>query len=549
MTMGGRLTRITALAALLVAVAIAFADSSIVVIALPDVLRQFDTSITGAAWVVTAYNLVLALASLALVVLRRRTRPERLLVTGVVLFLGSSIAAGAAPRFWVLVSARSLQGLGAALLLAGSLAAMRALAPARGAALWAGAGLFGAALGPAAGGLLTELFSWRAIFYAQAPAAALALLAARSGPEPVPETAAPRGRRLAANAGLAFVSAALVGLLFLAVVLLIDVWRLSPLAAAAVVSVIPLATLAAQPLARRAGPGTGVLLLAGGLTAMGLLPARSVVWAALSLAIAGTGLGLVVPGLSRIALAGGGAAGASTTWARHAGLVLGLLVLTPLLSSDLAAAGDRAKLRATAAVLDSQLPATEKLELAFDLAPVLAHPPRKGLPSFEHTLAGRPPEEAALGGRLDSIVEAGVTRGFRTSFLVAALLALAALVPVVLAAAAPARRVAALAVAACVALLGAEFARGALDYGARPRILPACAVRASFPGSGADPAAQRLVLHGLDLVACRVGKSRERLVVDLAGAGVDAADFADRLDAYAKRLVTLPSWLRNLLGG
>ena len=551
--MPGRLAKGATLAAVLVAIAIAFADSSIVVIALPDVLRRFDASITSVAWVVTAYNLALALGALTLVALGARAAPARLLRAGIVLFAASSLAAGAAPDLWFLVSARAVQGIGGALLLAGSLAAVRSLSSERGAALWAGAGLFGAALGPAAGGLLTELFSWRAIFYAQAPLAALALVAGGRRTEAALHPRSAPLPRVAANGALALVSAALVGLLFLAVVLLIDVWRLSPLVAAAVVSAIPLATVAAQPLAARAGSrpaaAAGVILLAAGLGGMGLLPARSIVWAAISLSVSGAGLGLVVPGLSRIALAGGPTAGASTAWARHAGLVFGLLMLTPLLSSDLTEAGDRAKLRATSAVLDSQLPASSKLQLAFDLAPVLARPPRKGLPSFSRELSSRPPAEAALGGRLDSIVQASVTRGFRSSFLVAAILALAALVP--LAFALPGwrpRRAPALALAVAAALIGAEVARGALDYGARPRVYPPCAKRQSFPGSGADPTAQRLVLEGLDLVSCRVGKSRERLVVDLAGAGVDAANLADRLEGYAKRLSRLPDWLRRLLG-
>jgi MFS family permease len=539
-----RIRRTAALAALLAAVAIAFADSSIVVIALPDVLRQFDTSITGVAWVVTAYNLALAVVSLALVVVVARRPAARLLPVGIVVFAASSLVAGAAPDLWVLVSARTVQGIGAALLLAGSLAAVRALAAARGPELWAGAGLLGAAVGPAAGGLLTEVFSWRAIFYAQAPVAAAALVAAGRRVEPFPAEQSARRPRVAANAALALVSAALVGLLFLAVVLLIDVWRLSPLAAAGVVSVIPLATAAAQPVAARVGPGAGVLLLAGGLAGMALLPARSVIWAVIVLAIAGAGLGLVVPALSRIALGGGAAAGATTAWARHAGLVVGLLVLTPLLSSDLTAAADRAKLHATAAVLDAPLPAERKLRLAFDLAPVLAHPPRKGLPSFTETLADRPADEARLGGRLDSIVQASVTRGFRTSFLIAALLAFLALLPLAFAVRVTARAPA-FAAAVAAALVGAELARGALTYGERPRVLPACAKRPSFPGNGVDPEAQRLVLRSLDFVACRVHKTREQLVVDLAGAGVDAADFVERLVGYAR---ALPDWLRRLFG-
>jgi MFS family permease len=555
--MPDRLARGAALSAILAAVAIAFADSSIVVIALPEVLRRFDASVTGVAWVVTSYNVALAAASLALVALAARGRRGGLR-SGLALFAASSIACGAAPSLATLVAFRAVQGLGGALLLTASLPAARGLAGARGVRLWAAAGLFGAAVGPAAGGLLTELAGWRSIFFAQTPLAAAALLArtTRGRPEPAGEAVAPVRRRTAANAALALASAALVGLLFLAVVLLIDVWRLSPLAAAAVVSAIPLGTLAAQPLARTSSRETGaagVVLLAGGLAALALLPTRSIALAACVLALSGLGLGLVVPGLNRTALAGGPVAGTWTIWARHAGLVLGLLILTPLLSRDLTAAAERAKLQATAAVLDSQLPARAKLELAFALAPVLSHPPSKGLPSLEHEAArAGGPAESRLGRRLDSIVEGAVTRGFRTSLLVAALLGLCALAPLALASSGGGRRALrapAVALALAAALVAGELAGGALAYGARPRVLPPCAKRASLPGSGADATTQRLVLRGLDLVACRAHQSREQLVLDLAGTGVDAADLVDRLVRYAGQLAHLPGWLLRLLRG
>ena len=88
--------------------------------------------------------------------------------------------------------ARCLQGAGAALMLGASLPVLAALhgSTAVGRRLWAGAGVAGAVIGPALGGLLTQLFDWRAIFLLQAPVAALAwwVLAHRM-PEP---TSAPR---------------------------------------------------------------------------------------------------------------------------------------------------------------------------------------------------------------------------------------------------------------------------------------------------------------------------------------------------------------------
>src|SRR5262249_26906376 len=155
-----------------------------------------------------------------------------------------------------------------------------------------------------------------------------------------------------------------------------------------------------------------------------------------------------------------------------------------------------------AAVLDSQLPAKTKLQLAFNLAPVLSHPPSKGLPDFTRELAKR--DQPALGRELDSIVEASVTRSFRRSFLVAALLAACAFVPFALAGRRRSLRLVAVAAAAAAALVGAELARGALHYGERPRVLPPCASRPSYSGGGVDPAAQRIVLKSLDFVACHV---------------------------------------------
>jgi MFS family permease len=144
-----RLAKAAAATVVLASVAVAFADSSIVVLALPDLLGQFDVSIGSVAWVVTAYNLVLAIAALALVRVAPRLEARRLALIGGMVFLVASLACAVAPGVWSLVACRAAQGLGAALLLLGALPLTRALAstPVRGSALWTGAGVFGAALG------------------------------------------------------------------------------------------------------------------------------------------------------------------------------------------------------------------------------------------------------------------------------------------------------------------------------------------------------------------------------------------------------------------
>ena len=76
-------------AAVAVAVAVAFADSSIVVLALPELYARFDTTIEGVAWVITSYNLVLAICALALVVVVHHARANLLLAAGTILFLAA----------------------------------------------------------------------------------------------------------------------------------------------------------------------------------------------------------------------------------------------------------------------------------------------------------------------------------------------------------------------------------------------------------------------------------------------------------------------------
>src|SRR4051812_23364706 len=311
-------------AAVAASVAVAFADSSIVVLALPELYGAFNTTIVGVSWVITSYNVVVAVV--AAVVAFRRFDARRAAQAGLVLFCAGSIGCAAAWSLPALIAFRCVQGLGGALLLASSLALI-------GAVRWTTVAVLGAVLGPMLGGVLTQLFDWRAIFVVQAPVAAVALLATR-GAVPVAEEA-PRRRRargaLAADAALGLVFAALVGALFLAVLLVITVWGLEPIVGALVVSALPAATLAARPLGRglprlQAVCG-GALMLAAGLGSLALLPRVSDALVAVSLAFCGTGIGLAVPVLTRDSLdaeAGIVRSGALTVAARHAGLVLAL---------------------------------------------------------------------------------------------------------------------------------------------------------------------------------------------------------------------------------
>ena len=425
------------------AVAIAFADSSIVVLALPELYGRFNTTIEGVAWVVTAYNVAVAVTALGLVLIVHRINAARVLGAGLVVFLGASIACAAAGSLPFLIGMRSVQGVGAALLLAGSLPVLGVLtgSSAAGASLWTLAGTFGAALGPALGGVLTQAFDWRAIFIAQAPVAALGLLATlRTHPHVVAEEgwSSSLRRTLPANLCLGLLFGALVGALFLAVLLVITVWGYSPIGGAAIVSALPAAALAVRPLERRlpriAAVCGGAALLAGGLLGLALLPSASAVLAVYALALCGAGLGLAVPLLSQAALdlrAGLARSGTLTVGVRHLGLVLALASIAPLLASEVPKAGDKALLKATAVLLDSPAGLDKKVPVALDLRGAFARAREGEVPDLAEPFnahgARHDSTLAATRDELVGTIEATITRAFRPAFLLSAAFAALAL--------------------------------------------------------------------------------------------------------------------------
>jgi predicted MFS family arabinose efflux permease len=391
------------------------------VLALPELYGRFHTTIEGVSWVVTSYNLAVAVVALALVPAAGRIAPPHLLAAGIAIFVAASIACALAGSLPVLIAARTVQGTGAALLLAGTL-------PVLGSATWTFAGTFGAALGPALGGAVTQAFDWRAIFAVQAPVAAAGLVALRRD-HPDRELPAANQVRAAlpANICVGLLFGALVGVLFLAVLLVIEVWGYTPLGGAAVVSAIPAATLTVRrlhpALTARAAVTGGAALVALGLVALALLPSPTVWYVVAALAFCGAGVGLVVPSLSAQATRNG----PLTIGVRHLGLVLALAVIAPLLAHDLPAAGQRAALRATAVLLDAPVPATKKVPVALAAAkefeqardgevPNLAEP-------FDEHGARTDPQLRAARDRLVTVVDETITRGFRRSFIFSALLA------------------------------------------------------------------------------------------------------------------------------
>ena len=519
-------------------VGIVLADSSVVTLALPEILARFDTTVVGVSWVLTSFNIVLALAVLPAAAVATRggaARPSRVWGGGLALFAGSSFVCAVAPALDALIAGRALQALGGACVIAGAieLLARSRGSHARAAGAWGAAGLIGLAVGPAAGGLLTELISWQAIFAVQVPV--VVLVAAARLVQGRAERGRPGRPELGPELALGLVSAGLTGALFLLVVLLTEGWGLSPLEAALVVSVMPAATLIARASTRRLGHGLGVMAagsvsLAGGLAALGLLPGAQAVWTLAPQALIGVGIALVVPGLTARALGGADPAGrraAATIAARHAGIVLGLLALTPLFSAQLTDVGLAAQRSGTALILDAALSPKTKIALGEAIGARIARADGRltdVAPAFRAVTppAGGRAEYARLERRLADQVDRAATSAFSLVFLVAAALALLAIVPVVLgggAAREPLGRGGVVAMAAALgssaALAGLYLALGGASF--KPlEVADPCRPRAPERLEGRDQLLQRLALSALDGAACRLRVTREELALALA---------------------------------
>jgi MFS family permease len=423
------------------AVGLALADSSIVTLALPELLLELDLSITTVAWVLTSFNLVLAVVVVPAAFVARR-RPVAAFVAGVVVFAAASLACGLAPGFEALVAARCVQAVGAALVLTSALGLLMAVDDTSAVRVWVAAGVFGAAVGPAVGGILTELLGWESIFLVQVPLALAALFAVRGlTVAPVPGGS---GRpRLRANAALLLLSGGLVAALFLLVLLLVAGWGMSPAAAGAAVTVLPLAAIGAARLVRarrteRATIAAGVVLVAGGLAGLAFLPRSGWAWTVAPQVLVGAGLGMALAALTERGLAGRGDRilhGGWTLAARHAGVVLGLLLLAPVLTESLERNEEPALRAGAAAVLDSRVSPLDKLRLAQDVVAEVDQAERDGeLPDVRDVFEDRPDDEEhrELLAALEDELHRAVTDAFSDPFLLAALVALAALVPVAL---------------------------------------------------------------------------------------------------------------------
>ncbi len=184
-----------ALGTMCFALFITMLDTTAVNIALPSIQRSLHVSTVTLQWVVNAYTLALGVLLITGGRLGDLFGRRRIFLIGIVIFAAASIAVGLSPGAVTMVAGRAVQGIGAALLIPATLSIVTDLFPAeeRGKAfgIWAGVSGMALAVGPLAGGYLSESVSWRAIFFINLPVAivtsCLALLAVRESRDPTSE--------------------------------------------------------------------------------------------------------------------------------------------------------------------------------------------------------------------------------------------------------------------------------------------------------------------------------------------------------------------------
>jgi EmrB/QacA subfamily drug resistance transporter len=271
----GKNRRWWALVAVALGTFMTYLDNNVVNVALPSIQRDLHLSISGLEWIVSAYILVFAGLLLAggrlADVVGRRTA----FLAGLVVFTLASVAAGLAQNQEMLIGARAVQGLGAALLTPASLALLPQLFPdprERGAAIgvWGGVGALALAVGPLLGGLFSQHSDWSWIFLINAPIGVATVLLSL--------VAIPAGNRGTSRGldlpGLITSSAALFALTYALIEGESKGWTSTPilvafgLAAAAAIAFVVIETRSSNPMMN-----LGFLrmpVFSGGLVSMGL---------------------------------------------------------------------------------------------------------------------------------------------------------------------------------------------------------------------------------------------------------------------------------------
>ena len=188
-------------------------DSLVVITALPAIHHEIGGSLPTLEWAVNAYLLAFATGIITAAALGDRLGRRRVYTIGLALFTAGSAACALAPTAEILIAARAIQGLGAAIVTPLSLTILTAAFPAerRGAVvgIWGGIAGLAVATGPLVGGAVTQGLSWHWIFWVNVP---IGLVAALLSTVRLPESHGPSNRL--DLVGLALVSGGSVGLVW-----------------------------------------------------------------------------------------------------------------------------------------------------------------------------------------------------------------------------------------------------------------------------------------------------------------------------------------------
>jgi EmrB/QacA subfamily drug resistance transporter len=188
-------------------------DALVVVTALPSIHRSLGGSLGTLQWTVNAYNMAFGAGIITAAALGDRLGRRRVYTAGLALFTAASAACALAPDAGLLITARAVQGLGAAVITPLSLTILTAAFPAerRGAiiGIWGGISGLGVAAGPLIGGAVTQGLDWHWVFWVNVPVGIVAVIGARLR---LPESYGPRNRL--DIRGLALVSAGAAALIW-----------------------------------------------------------------------------------------------------------------------------------------------------------------------------------------------------------------------------------------------------------------------------------------------------------------------------------------------
>lgn len=154
-------------------------DDTVMNVALPRIQTSLDASMSGLQWILNAYTLPIAALALPMGTLGDRYGRKRVFLLGLTVFTLASALCGFAPNLAVLIAARSLQGIGAAALIPGTLSILAETYPdphekSKAIGIWAAVSGLALVAGPTLGGILIDTLGWQSVFFLNLPLGAIA---------------------------------------------------------------------------------------------------------------------------------------------------------------------------------------------------------------------------------------------------------------------------------------------------------------------------------------------------------------------------------------